>query len=156
MASDSDSDYIEETSYVIMDLSADLTEEAIRTLTEKRDGMALTDLTESPIYAQLGTQTFCGELDDPVGSYLLFEMEEKKTDASGLLPMLSSMRQTENGIVQEEKQTKWQAKYRHQVDKVIKAKQVEIALKSQDVEATNKMNTDTDKEDQAAAEAAGS
>ncbi|CAO3593539.1 unnamed protein product [Absidia cylindrospora] len=88
MASDSDSDYIEETSYVIVDLSANLTEEAIRTLTEERGGMAMTNLTESPIYAQLGTQTFCGELDNPVGSYLLFEMEEKKTDTSGLLPML--------------------------------------------------------------------
>ncbi|KAI8089125.1 uncharacterized protein BX664DRAFT_332246 [Halteromyces radiatus] len=128
MTTTSDDDYIEETSYVIMDLSADMTEEAILNLAEEHGGIAMTDLMQSPIYCQLGHHTFRGQLDDPVGSFLLFEMEEKqRTEASGLIPMLSSMRTERN----QGRSTKWTAKYRFQVNKVMKTEQVALTDKHQ-------------------------
>lgn len=111
---------------------------------------------DSAVYAQLGPEIYRGDYDDPVGSYLLFEIEEKKTEPSskthtycrhllilvflshtGLLPMLSSMQQhydNENDASRQQ-QAKWQAKYQYQVDKVIKMKQVQLGPKADPVES---------------------
>ncbi|KAI8335451.1 hypothetical protein BC941DRAFT_430369 [Chlamydoabsidia padenii] len=145
-----DDEYIEETSYVIMDLTAYHTEEAIRSMTKETGGMAITNLMDSPIYTQLGPETYMGELDDPIGSYLLFELEEKKTDTSSLLPMLSSMQQTyredqDDPRQQQHQQTKWQASYRFQADKIVKSKQVKLGPKD-----TPDDQEENDEEDQPA------
>lgn len=119
-------------------------------------------MKDSPVYTQLGPEIYRGDYDDPVGSYLLFEIEEKKTEPSskthihthlrrtcsfsflhishtGLLPMLSSMQQhydnDNDGLRQQ--QAKWQAKYQYQVDKVIKMKQVQLGPKTEAVESDN-------------------
>ncbi|SAM06342.1 hypothetical protein [Absidia glauca] len=132
-------DYIEETSYVIMDLTAYRSEETIRSLAHESNGLAISDMTDSQVFAQLGPEIYRGDYDDPVGSYLLFEIEEKKTEPSSLLPMLSSMQQhydnDNDGLRQQ--QAKWQAKYQYQVDKVIKMKQVQLGPKTEAVESDN-------------------
>ncbi|CAO3613828.1 unnamed protein product [Cunninghamella echinulata] len=143
MTTNNDSDeYIEESWYRF-------TAESLEKLSEG-DGLSLTDLNESPIFAQLGGQVLSGDIDNPIGTNLIFEIDEKKYERTGLLSMLSTMR---SSTAEQDSQNKprWTAQYKYSADKIIRTTGVDLLPKEVTTESEKEkehndtlINLDTD------------
>ncbi|KAI8071223.1 hypothetical protein BC940DRAFT_293896 [Gongronella butleri] len=116
-------EYIEETAHVILDLGSDLPNDVLKTLAQGQGSVAISDITQAQIYAQLGSQTFAGQMEDPIGTNMLFEMEEKQLDRSSLLPILASMQNNQQ-------QSKWTTEYMDKADKIIITHPIEFVPKA--------------------------
>ncbi|CAO3620674.1 unnamed protein product [Cunninghamella blakesleeana] len=156
MEDNDNNEYVEELVYVILELGTDLTVDTLEKLPQG-EGIFLSDLNESPIFTQLGGQVLSGDIDDPVGTNLLFEIDEKQYERTGneiiiminiashmdyfikkrinvigLLSMLSTMR---NSTEQDShNKPRWTAQYRYNADKIIKTTGVDLVPKEVETE----------------------
>ncbi|KAI8968898.1 hypothetical protein BDF20DRAFT_838886 [Mycotypha africana] len=125
----SDSEYEEETTYVVFDIGGTVTKEFVEKVSHKDGGCRIIGLEEGQPYLQLGDAVFEGEIDETVGTHLFFEIEERKADTSGLVPLLSSMRSTaEEGP----KQQRYTVKYACQTENIVQLTPVTIKPKDDD------------------------
>ncbi|KAI8877936.1 hypothetical protein K501DRAFT_288128 [Backusella circina FSU 941] len=92
MSEDDEYEYIEEVSYVTLDMGAAATPEYIDQVANNPGGCRLIGLEEGKAYLQLGTFVFEGAPDETIGTHMLFEINESQRETTGLLPLLSSMR----------------------------------------------------------------
>ncbi|KAI9273549.1 hypothetical protein EDC94DRAFT_595224 [Helicostylum pulchrum] len=74
----SDSEYEEETTYVVFDLGKAITPQYIQEMKEKAGGCRVLGLEEGKPYIQIGNMTFEGEVDETIGTHLMFTVEEKQ------------------------------------------------------------------------------
>ncbi|KAG2229521.1 hypothetical protein INT48_008410 [Thamnidium elegans] len=76
----SDSEYEEETTYVVFDMGKAVSTEYIQEMKEKTGGCR--GLEEGKPYIQIGNLTFEGEVDETIGTHLMFTIEEKQKKQS--------------------------------------------------------------------------
>ncbi|KAF7723637.1 hypothetical protein EC973_001779 [Apophysomyces ossiformis] len=123
---DSDDDeYEEESAYVIFDLGTEISMDAVNRIVRANGGIAITGIETPKPVMQLGSQFFQGTLDEYVGDPLLFELDEKKSETLGLLPMLTSMRAEDDAA----RQPRLTTTYSRTVNKIIKFEKVELINK---------------------------
>ncbi|KAG0175121.1 hypothetical protein DFQ28_005032 [Apophysomyces sp. BC1034] len=142
---DSDDDeYEEESTYVVFDLGTEIAGDALERLTQANGGVAISGIDTTKPIMQLGAQYFEGTLDEYIGDPLLFEINERKTETSGLLPLLTSMREEEDAP----RQPRLETNYKRMVNKVFKFEKVEIHKRTpSDVANNNASLTQEDDKD---------
>ncbi|KAI8364761.1 uncharacterized protein BYT42DRAFT_168700 [Radiomyces spectabilis] len=121
-------EYEEETVYLELDLGSSISAETVEAAVQSGEPCALIGIDSDTPYFQLGPYIFAGDFDETVGTHLLFEITEKQRDATGFLPLLSSMR-SEN--TETTKTTRFTTTLQHAVNKVIKFQRVELTKKTQ-------------------------
>lgn len=99
-------------------------------------------MQEGQPFLQIGDITFEGEVDETLGTHLLFEIEERKVETTGLLPLLSSIRADKEDATQ--KQQKYTLKYDCSIENVIKMDTVYLEPK---VEAPKTVVHETEDDD---------
>ncbi|KAI9256253.1 hypothetical protein BY458DRAFT_519509 [Sporodiniella umbellata] len=125
--------YEEESNYVLFDLGTDATETLVEQAIQKDGGCRIIGLEEGQPFLQVGHQIYEGEIDDTIGTHLLFEIQENKRETEGLLPLLSSMR-AEN----ETKQSKYITSYFASTEKVVNCSAITLKHKEDEFEKFTK------------------
>ncbi|KAI9474149.1 MAG: hypothetical protein EXX96DRAFT_580761 [Benjaminiella poitrasii] len=125
-------EYEEESHYVEFDFGTAVSNEHIETIS-KEGGCAIIGLEEGKPYLQLGEMMFRGEIDDSLGTHLLFEINEKQQDRSGLVPLLTSMRDDD-----EQKQQRYTVKYALSTESVIPLESMKLRRKKTQQKAEEK------------------
>jgi hypothetical protein len=106
-------------------------------------------LEEGEPYLQIGDVIYKGEIDETLGTQMLFEIEERKTATAGLLPLLASMR-SEND---EGPKQRYTVKYACATENVITLDAVTLRRKDneltacQEKEAKKKEESNSEEED---------
>ncbi|CEP11509.1 hypothetical protein [Parasitella parasitica] len=83
-------------------------------------------LEEGKPLLQIGGLTFEGNVDETIGTHLLFEIKEKVHDTKGLLPLLTSMRTEDDAP----KQQKFSLNYVCSTENIVKMDTVTIKPKT--------------------------
>ncbi|CDH61547.1 predicted protein [Lichtheimia corymbifera JMRC:FSU:9682] len=141
-----DDEYEEETMHVILDLGPEMAPETIERLASEHaeisilESILFIDLESGEPYIKVDNHLFRGTLDDAITTNLLFEIDERKRETGGLLPLLSTMRATQDET--EERQPRLSTKYMDETYKTIICQQVTLL---------EKMNTSTTEQQQEAA-----
>ncbi|KAG0738704.1 hypothetical protein G6F57_005097 [Rhizopus arrhizus] len=129
--SDSEYEYEEETNYVLFDIGASVTSQYIEQISQTQGGCRIIGLEEGKPYLQVGHQIFEGEMDDTIGTNLLFEIQESKRETTGLLPLLSSMKNDGS------KQPKYTTNYFCKSEKIVTCTSVTLRAKDDEFEKMN-------------------
>ncbi|KAI9315298.1 hypothetical protein BX666DRAFT_1811632, partial [Dichotomocladium elegans] len=132
---DEDDEYEEETVHVLLDLGDAFSVETLEQLAKEKAEIQILDLESGKPYIKIGEGIFRGNLDDLASSNLLFEVSERERDTSGLLPLLSTMRNnSEEGTPQTRQNATFQRysmKYMGEADKVISCQRVTLVPKKE-------------------------
>ncbi|CAO3687364.1 unnamed protein product [Rhizopus microsporus] len=128
----SDYEYEEETNYVLFNVGTTITDEYIDSVSKTQGGCRIIGLQEGKPYLQIGNQFFEGEIDDTIGTHLLFEIQESKRETTGLLPLLSSMRSKDD----DKKKQKYNLTFACSTEKMVHFDSVTLEPKM-DAEAIN-------------------
>lgn len=123
--SDDEYEYEEETSYVLFDVGNSVTDQLVDQVSRNFGGCRIIGLEEGKPFLQLGHHTFEGEIDDTIGTHLLFEIQENKRETAGLLPLLSSMRSESDN-----KQPKYTTTYYASSEKIVSCTPVSLKAKN--------------------------
>ncbi|KAI7886058.1 hypothetical protein K492DRAFT_233773 [Lichtheimia hyalospora FSU 10163] len=124
---EADDEYEEETMHVILDLGPEMAPETIERLASEHAEISILDLESGEPYIKVDNHLFRGTLDDAITSNLLFEIDERKRETGGLLPLLSTMRATQDET--EERQPRLSTEYMAQTYKTIICQQVTLIEK---------------------------
>jgi hypothetical protein len=98
-------------------------------------------LEEGQPFLQIGDITFEGEVDETLGTHMLFEIEERKVETSGLLPLLSSIRADKEETAQKPKYT---LKYDRSIENIIKMDTVILEPKPKETKPVTPENENED------------
>ncbi|CAO3615200.1 unnamed protein product [Mucor hiemalis] len=107
-------------------------------------GCRITGLEEGQPFLQIGDMIFEGEVDETLGTHMIFEIEERKIETTGLLPLLSSIRADNEEATS--KQPKYTLKYACQTENIIKMDTVTLEPKREEKPAI-KVNDDENEDE---------
>ncbi|KAG2212721.1 hypothetical protein INT47_000698, partial [Mucor saturninus] len=119
----SDSEYEEETTYVVFDLGSIAPSEFIDEVSIKNGGCRIIGLEEGKPYLQLGELTLEGTVDETIGTHLMFEMQDK--DPSKIPPSLAAV----NPNKSEPKETKKTLVYQCSTENVVTLETITLTPK---------------------------
>ncbi|KAI7907923.1 uncharacterized protein BX663DRAFT_557135 [Cokeromyces recurvatus] len=124
-------EYEEEISYVEFDLHSAISNEYVEAVSHE-GGCSIIGLEEGRPYLQIGEFIFQGNVDESIGTHLLFEINEKTEDQTGLLPLLTSMR-VEDG----QKQQRYTVRYACSTEKLVTFDNVRVKENSSENQENN-------------------